>query len=220
MMNIITQQINFSNAELTLTNQRALFWEKHQTLILSDLHLGKAAHFRKNGIALPTQITLQDLERLEQLIQYFTARQVIIVGDLIHAGANTEVTLLHDFITKNAGTGFILVKGNHDRFSNVQWKKMGIREVYDNWNIEQIHFKHHMPTTLSQPTISGHMHPGITIRMPPKGAITLPCFIVTPQQLILPAFSLFTGFHFRKIPTETTRYACHQNDIFSIESLS
>lgn len=219
-MNIITQRINFSDEELILTNQRALFWEKHQALILSDLHLGKAAHFRKSGIALPIQVTLQDLDRLSQLIQYFAVKQVIIVGDLIHAGANTEVALLHGFITKNAGTRFILIKGNHDRFSNVQWQKVGVRDVYDNWNIEQIHFKHHMPNTLSQPTISGHMHPGITIRMPSKGTITLPCFIAAPQQLILPAFSLFTGFHFNKIPTETIRYVCHQNDIFPIKNLS
>lgn len=219
-MNIITQQIIFSDEELTLTNQRALFWEKHQALIVSDLHLGKAAHFRKSGIALPTQVTLQDLDRLAQLIQHFAAKLVIIVGDLIHAGANTEVELLQGFIAKKANTRFMLIKGNHDRFSKAQWQKIGIWDVDQHWDVDHIYFIHHAPTILSKPTISGHLHPGISIRMQTKKTITLPCYVVGPQQLILPAFSLFTGFRTHTLPTETIRYAFYKDDIFSIKNLS
>lgn len=215
-MNIITQDISFSGALLTLTNQRVLFWKEHHTLILSDLHLGKAAHFRKNGIALPTQITLQDLQRLEQLIQYFPVEQIIIVGDLIHAGANTEVGLLQLFIAKFPHIKFVLIKGNHDRFADGQWKKMGIQEIYQDWHVDNICFTHQASSITDMPTISGHVHPGISIRMPTKRAITFPCFVVSAQQLILPAFSLFTGFDTKLAPVGAIRYAFHEHDIFYI----
>lgn len=216
-MNIITQNIPFSGASLTLTNQRALFWEAHQALILSDLHLGKAAHFRKHGIALPTQVTLWDLQRLERLIQHFAAQQVIIVGDLIHAGANTEVDLLRQFITKFPSTKFILIKGNHDRFADEQWKKIGIQEVHQNWRLDHIYFTHQATPVVDTHTISGHVHPGISLWMPTKKTITFPCFVVATQQIILPAFSLFTGFDTKSAPDHAIRYAFHENGIFSTD---
>ena len=42
---------------LTFTNARALYWKKENALIISDLHVGKSAHFRKNGIAIPAGIS-------------------------------------------------------------------------------------------------------------------------------------------------------------------
>jgi metallophosphoesterase superfamily enzyme len=55
-------------------------------LILSDLHLGKTAHFRKNGIPLPANIILEDLKRLSILIDHFKPEKIIVVGDFLHAG--------------------------------------------------------------------------------------------------------------------------------------
>ncbi|PRD55793.1 ligase-associated DNA damage response endonuclease PdeM [Sphingobacterium gobiense] len=215
-MNIITQNISFSNTSLTLTNQRVLFWEKHHALILSDLHLGKAAHFRKNGIALPMQVSLQDLQRLEQLIQYFPVKQVIIVGDLIHAGTNAEVSLLQQSIVKFPHIKFVLIKGNHDRFADEKWNKMGIHETYQDWHLDNIYFTHQASPLPNAHTISGHVHPGIRLRMPTKRTITFPCFVVSTQQIILPAFSLFTGFDTKSTLVDAIRYAFHENDIFCI----
>lgn len=216
-MNIITQDISFSDTSLTLTNQRVLFWKKHHALILSDLHLGKAAHFRKNGIALPKQVTLQDLQRLEQLIQYFSVEQVIIVGDLIHAGANMEVSLLQQSIVKFPRIKFVLIKGNHDRFTDEKWEKMGIHETYKDWHLDNINFTHLASPITDVPTISGHVHPGTSIRMPTKRTITFPCFVVSEQQIILPAFSLFTGFDTKSAPSNAIRYAFHEHDIFCVQ---
>ena len=39
--------INFAGEQLTLNQYRSIFWDKEKSLILSDLHLGKTAHFRK-----------------------------------------------------------------------------------------------------------------------------------------------------------------------------
>ena len=90
-MKIVTKNINIQNEVFTLTNQRALFWKKEKALILSDLHIGKTAHFRKNGIALSDHIFDNDLQRLSVLIEYFKPEKFILVGDLLHAGDNSGV---------------------------------------------------------------------------------------------------------------------------------
>jgi metallophosphoesterase superfamily enzyme len=61
-MKIIEKLISIKKESFILTNQRALFWKETSALILSDLHLGKTAHFRKNGIPLPANIILEDLK--------------------------------------------------------------------------------------------------------------------------------------------------------------
>ena len=88
-MKIVTKNIHIQDEVFTLTNQRALFWKKEKALILSDLHIGKTAHFRKNGIALSDHIFENDLQRLSVLIEYFQPEKFIVVGDLLHAGDNS-----------------------------------------------------------------------------------------------------------------------------------
>ena len=85
---IVTQKINCKNEILELTNQRVIFWESQNSLILSDLHIGKSAHFQKSGIPIPSNILITDLKRLAQLIHHFKANQLIVVGDLFHAEYN------------------------------------------------------------------------------------------------------------------------------------
>ena len=82
---IVTKNINCFNEDFTLTNQRAIFWEAQKSLILSDLHIGKSAHFQKSGIAIPSSVLTKDLVRLEELIFHFEVKQLIVVGDLFHA---------------------------------------------------------------------------------------------------------------------------------------
>ena len=55
-MKLATHEIEILGEKLILTNQRVVFWPKESALILSDLHIGKTAHFRKNGIAIPKNI--------------------------------------------------------------------------------------------------------------------------------------------------------------------
>jgi len=95
-MNIKKKEITIAQQHFTLTNQSALFWKEHSTLVISDLHLGKTAHFRKNGIALPVDLIKEDLKRLRDLIIHFDAEQLLIVGDFLHAGKNSEIEIFKD----------------------------------------------------------------------------------------------------------------------------
>lgn len=40
-------RINIKDQNLLLLPEKALFWEEEKGLIISDVHLGKAGHFRK-----------------------------------------------------------------------------------------------------------------------------------------------------------------------------
>ena len=77
-------------ADWQLLPQRAIWWPLRSMLIVSDLHLGKAAHFRKHGIAVPNAVNADTLQRLDQLITQFKPRNVLVLGDLFHSEENEE----------------------------------------------------------------------------------------------------------------------------------
>ena len=63
-MKIRTLEIEVLGEKLLLCNQKVMFWEAQSMLILSDMHIGKSAHFRKNGIAIPNSVLKNDLNKL------------------------------------------------------------------------------------------------------------------------------------------------------------
>ncbi|GAB4161397.1 MAG: ligase-associated DNA damage response endonuclease PdeM [Winogradskyella sp.] len=194
-MNIVTEHITIANERLTLTNQRAIYWPTEKALILSDLHIGKTAHFRKHGIPVPDDILQKDLERLKQLICHFKVQQLIIVGDLFHAENNSNMLTFESWLSQFENLHIVLIKGNHDRQSNLLMNQLGIK-VEPQLFIEPFNFMHEpKKDTLHEFTISGHIHPGVVIKGKGKQKLKLPCYLITEQQLILPAFSLFTGLN-------------------------
>lgn len=214
-MDIHVLNITFGSHQLTLTNQRALYWESENAIVLSDLHLGKAAHFRKHGIALPSSISEKDLNRLAQLIIHYQAEKVIIVGDLIHAGNNKEVGEFQQFTHSFPNVSFILIKGNHDRQSDEFLYELGIQSIYEHMILKDLYFTH-QPRDLQSYTISGHIHPGIKFKLGNKQRLSLPCFVVKDQQLILPAFSEFSGLDTKSLPNDVTYYPFFEQGIFQL----
>ncbi len=209
------QLISFAGQDLLLTSQRAVYWPQEKALILSDLHLGKAAHFRKNGIPLPVTVSEQDLFRLQEIILHYKPQQVIIVGDLIHAGTNAEVDLFRNLTVRFTDIQFTLIRGNHDRHSLRQLNNLGVSAFFDELQLPPIYFSHH-PLHGELPTISGHIHPGVRIPMPHKKQMRLPCYVLTDRQLILPAFSLFTGLDTHAVPDNALCYAIYENQLFKV----
>ncbi len=213
-MNLILHPIAFSGEQLTLTNQRALYWPKESALLLSDLHLGKAAHFRKNGIPMPQQIVLQDLMRLEQLILHFGPAKVMVTGDLVHAGHNREVGLFGALTQRHPGVRFILVRGNHDRITEKNLALLGIHEVHTELQLGQILLTHELRPPGAAGNISGHVHPGIALKLTSGQVMKFPCFAVSGHRLILPAFSLFTGLDTLSLPPDAVCYGFHEEGFF------
>lgn len=97
----------------------------------------------------------------------------------------------------------ILVRGNHDQFSEEFYQNLNI-EIYNlMWCKKKFCFVHDIQTITEANSenyfFSGHIHPGIKIAGPGKQSVTLPCFYIGQEVAILPAFGNFTGMVNQKI---------------------
>ncbi len=215
-MNLIEQPICFAGNDLLLNNQRSIYWQAQNALILSDLHSGKSAHFRKHGMAIPSYLHYSDLERLQFLIQHYQPKKIIIVGDLVHAAGNKEVIDFKRLTSTFSTIDFHLIKGNHDRISEKLIKDLGIASVTENLVIDTIQFVHEPNSNNNIPTISGHIHPGIQIPLLKNSRKNLPCFVVQSSQIILPAFSKFTGLDIKTTFKDANFYGFHEEGFFIV----
>jgi DNA ligase-associated metallophosphoesterase len=213
-MMIATKEIKINNQTFILTNQRAIFWKESKILILSDLHLGKTAHFRKNGIALPNQIIENDLDRLAKLLRHFETQKMMVVGDFIHAGKNSEFETFREWTTQFESLEISLIKGNHDRISHQNLTNIGVTSIHSNILDMEILFSHENVENTDSYVISGHIHPGVSLKTGIRKYLKLPCYIYTDKQLILPAFSQFTGLDTKNHPKNATYYCFSEEGIF------
>jgi DNA ligase-associated metallophosphoesterase len=191
---------------------RCIFWEEEQTLILSDLHLGKTGHFRKHGIAVPQAVFIEDLQRLVEQLIHFRAKKIIAVGDLFHSRANKEMDLFLKWRHDLPELEFILVRGNHDILKQDWYDNASIQVKEGIYSINHFSFVHdpeevpgEMPA--GDFIFSGHLHPGINIQGIAKQSLTFPCYYFSDTQAILPAFSKFSGLAMIKKRKEETVYA-------------
>lgn len=215
-MNLIEQPVCFAGNDLLLNNQRSIYWQAQNALIFSDLHSGKSAHFRKHGMAIPSYLHYSDLERLQFLIQHYQPKKIIIVGDLVHAATNKEVIDFKRLTSTFSTIDFHLIKGNHDRISEKLIKDLGIASVTENLVIDTIQFVHEPNSNNNIPTISGHIHPGIQIPLLKNSRKNLPCFVVQSSQIILPAFSKFTGLDIKTTFKDANFYGFHEEGFFIV----
>lgn len=214
---MVTKDILCLNEILILTNQRALFWKREHMLVLSDLHIGKTAHFRKAGIAIPSIILQKDLARLEQLIIGFNVQKILFVGDLFHAEINKDISVFQDWKQKFSDITFELIKGNHDRLKDSFYEFLGINIFKTYKDVFPFRFVHDANHCNDQTfCISGHTHPGVIINGRAKQRIKLPCFEISETQLILPAFSEFTGLNTRRTSKTSICYGFTATSVFEL----
>ncbi|GAB1857279.1 ligase-associated DNA damage response endonuclease PdeM [Flavobacteriaceae bacterium MHTCC 0001] len=215
-MVIAKEHVLLRGEDLILTNQRVVFWPKKQALILSDLHIGKTAHFRKNGIPIPAELLYKDLERLKHLIHHFNPNTLFIVGDLFHAEFNGDVKVFQKWMQQFT-ISMVLIKGNHDKNSFILYESLDIEIIQNYLELTPFIFSHDI-TVLKEDEfyISGHIHPGVLIKGKGRQRIKLPCYQITNQQLVLPAFSLFTGLNTRNNLDNCKNFVFTDNSIFKM----
>lgn len=182
-------QITHQGHHFELLSERALFLPEHAALILSDVHLGKAATFQAQGMAVPKGDDEKDLARISRLIADSSAQQLIIAGDLLHSRLGNVTDLLTTWI-KNTTIPITLVMGNHD--ARALRGKLPL-EIVDHLQIDALSIVHDPADAGENFTISGHLHPAIRIEDGPRSVIRCECFWLQENALILPAFGTFTG---------------------------
>ncbi|MFL5519615.1 MAG: DEAD/DEAH box helicase, partial [Gemmatimonadales bacterium] len=82
--------LELAGEHVALLAERALWWPARRTLVVADVHLGKAATFRAAGIPIPSGSTGDDLARLDRALARTGATALVILGDLFHARVGRE----------------------------------------------------------------------------------------------------------------------------------
>lgn len=191
---------------MRLYADRALYWPARRRLFVADVHLGKDDAFRAGGIALPTGGTRHDLHRLTALIERSAAESLWVLGDLLH-GHHVDTPWQQEwtrFRALHAGLHMLLVEGNHDRAA--AHAGLGIEQRRDHIVDGPFVFAHaarHGPESDEGFGVAGHLHPVVRV---PGFRGRFPAFAVINRQLVLPAFSLFTGGWL--VDRAQARYGC------------
>jgi DNA ligase-associated metallophosphoesterase len=189
--------LNWKGASLVLSPLRLMFWQEQKTLIVSDLHLGKTGHFRKNGLAVPTAVFKEDLHRLWQSIHFFKPDTLLMVGDFVHSHANQELDVFARWRADMPALNITLVRGNHD-ILHPSWYAEQQIDVLPHLLHHGLLFVHDANDAASvglpfEGVVSGHLHPAVTIRAAARQQLRFPCFYFSGPHCILPAFSVFSG---------------------------
>jgi DNA ligase-associated metallophosphoesterase len=182
---------------LILLPQRALFWPATSMLVVADIHFGKAASFRAQGIPVPRGTTTENLEMLTMLVADTGATNVLFLGDFLHARhAHAAATMgaLRAWRDRHSHLTLTLVRGNHDSHAGDPPSALGITVVDEPHRIGPFVFAHHPQSHPDGYVLAGHVHP--VYRLAARGdALRLPCFVFGKDSGLLPSFGAFTGGH-------------------------
>jgi DNA ligase-associated metallophosphoesterase len=208
-----------ADPDVVLLPGRAAFLPATRTLLVADLHLGKAATFRRAGIPVPEGSAQRDLERLRQLVHAHDARRLVVLGDLFHARSGCTPQVFAEFAALRSRieqTSVVLVLGNHDRAVGRLPDTLGLDACVPSLDEPPFHFVHEPATGVAPSgrdlfTVAGHLHPTVSIRSPSGDRLADRCFVAEPAVLVLPAFGSFTGGH-RVSPAADTRLWIARDD--------
>jgi DNA ligase-associated metallophosphoesterase len=183
--------------QVLLLAQKALFWPRERMLVIADIHFGKAASFRALGVPVPHGTTTQNLDGLDELVTRYGARQVLFLGDFLHARAAhasaTQAAMLA-WRRRHPGLVLTLVRGNHDRHAGDPAALLAIDLVDEPYTVGPFSFCHHPGLDTPGYALAGHIHPAFLLATR-FDALRLPCFVVGSSRMVLPSFGAFTGGH-------------------------
>lgn len=183
--------VDLAGEQVALLAGRGLWWPGERTLFIADPHFGKAATFRLAGIPVPESTHEADLERLSLLLKGTGARRLVVLGDFFHAkpGCNeTTHAALQQWRDRWAGLAIILVIGNHDRHAGLPAASLGIQTVEGPYWLPPFAACHEPQAVAGHFALAGHLHPACRV-----ASVTVPCFHLRAESMVLPAFGSFTG---------------------------
>ena len=204
--------VEIKGEKLDLLPLKAIYWSSKKTLIVSDLHLGKAGHFRKHGIAVSRRVHLHDLQNLIQLFDELNPEEVYFLGDLFHSDRNSEWLDFLTILQKYKNIRFTLIEGNHDILSEYPDQLTVVKEM----TLGPFSFTHYRKEG-SEYNISGHIHPGVTVRGRAREGVTVPCFLFSKEFAVMPAFGQFTGIKKVRPLKNDTVYAIADNQVIELK---
>jgi uncharacterized protein len=188
--------VNWANESWALLPELAIYWARSRTVIIADPHFGKDASFRSMGTPIPEGTTKRDLERLEGILSVKAVERLIVLGDFFHSRSSRQpatMELLSNWRDKHSGLQLVNIPGNHDRHAGNPPDSWNIQVEYEPWLSDGLTFRHHPLDEAKTPTLAGHLHPSVTLREKAGTTMSLSCFWLFGEQLVVPAFGGFTG---------------------------
>lgn len=179
---------SFGGVPLRALPSGALLAPDTRTLLVSDLHFGRAQRGALHGGApLPPYEAAETLDRLEAEIARHAPAHVIALGDSFDdAGAPARLdpaaaARLHALCAARAWTW---IAGNHDPAPH------GLPgRTCAETRLGPLILRHIADPVETGPELSGHWHPKARLGRGPARR----CFLRTGTRLILPAFGAYTG---------------------------
>ncbi|HEY9024948.1 MAG TPA: ligase-associated DNA damage response endonuclease PdeM [Burkholderiaceae bacterium] len=197
------QALQLRGQALSLLPQRAAWHGASRTLFIADLHLGKSASFRAQGLPVPSGTSQDNLDRLAALVDRHDAARVVFLGDLLHsrhAQRATAIAPLRAWRDAHAALRCVLVRGNHDSHAGDPPPALRFEIVDEPWTVDGapgLVACHHPQRVAGAAALAGHWHPAVTLRGPARDHERLACFCHFADDdgdvLVLPAFGAFTG---------------------------
>lgn len=189
--------IQWAGETVRLLPERAMFLPTHRTLLVADLHLGKAETYRSLGVPMPEGIAEESLDRLERAVRRTDPAAIVVLGDLVHCEEGMEDPVIELFAhwRRRVPMTMSLVGGNHDA---------GVT-IPRSWRIENDGYERrlgpfllrHEPRPFDQAVgdddpfvIAGHLHPMLSMGAGIRRVLAH-AFIVQSRQAVLPAFTPF-----------------------------
>lgn len=203
-------EIDIEGEHMLLLPQRAIFRPLYRQLIVADLHMGKTTHFRKQGLPLPQQSLLKDVDKLHYLLDNWQPESVLILGDLFHSDYNREWLWFKSILLQHADVRFVLIEGNHDILEQHHYSLPNLftAELLEE---DYLIFSHQPLKNPPKLNFCGHVHPGLHLVGKARQHVSLPCFYWNQHHFILPAFGHTTGLYLLE-EEKDARYFLVAND--------
>jgi DNA ligase-associated metallophosphoesterase len=184
--------------QLELCGDRSLFLPETASLVVSDLHLGKSESFQRRGLGVPAGDDDETIRRLSAAVKRTEPAELLLLGDLYHEPdaltRERREALLRRLLHAAGDADLQVVLGNHDRglMEMLARAGAGLHQILDHHT--GLLLTHAPPELRGAPraVVCGHLHPVARLTAPGE-RLRLPCFHLTADRLVLPAFGSFTG---------------------------
>lgn len=199
----VPRTFRLADETLALYGGRALHWPAADSLLIADLHLGKGEAFRRAGLPVPRGGTADDLARLSALVAATRASRLLILGDVLHGALHADAGWRADWEEFRAGHAMLAIEailGNHDRAlrtvaasaARSAAPPLGLALLEDGHRERGFALCHEPGLApAGVPSLCGHLHPAA--RVPGLGRLPAFWWRAGARQIVLPAFSGFTG---------------------------
>jgi len=206
-----------------IDSRRAVFIEEFNLLAVADAHWGYADSHRAAGNLLPVWGDEEIARRLESLLADYAPREMLWLGDSLHT--LTGRIAAETFVARHADrVQLTILAGNHDRHWTTFPGADGCIQRINRTISRGKFFFHHgdLPQDVPPNSVEliGHHHPSVSLWDGAGTRLKVPALVVSPQRLILPAFSPWaagTPWNDR-VESHETLWAVAPSRIFAVKA--